>query len=188
MRQDSSMFLENCFITEKRPEREKKLLHHRRKTNSFSKTEPLAVDDVFSLYQDLHFLVDRHFKLILPISVPQWEASINIRESFSLSSHSPQWNASTWLAMHLSNWIAQQSIKNQDEASRSGHGNAFSFKIYCDRYSLVIQGNHKALLPPCTHQYAATPALAQPPSLLSPSHTSVTIQVRYGYANHPSCS
>lgn len=74
--------------------------------------------------------------------------------------------------MHLSNGIAQQSIKNQAETSHSGHGNAFSLTVYCDRYSLVIQGNHKALLPPCTHQYATTPALAQLPSLLSPSHTS----------------
>lgn len=78
--------------------------------------------------------------------------------------------------MHLSNGIAQQSIKNQAETSHSGHGNAFSLTVYCDRYSLVIQGNHKALLPPCTHQYATTPALAQLPSLLSPSHTSATIQ------------
>lgn len=34
-----------------------------------------------------------------------------------------------------------------------------------------IQGSHKTLLPPCTHQYAATATLAQLPSLLSPSHT-----------------
>lgn len=128
-----------------------------------------------SLYQDLHFWVDRHFKLVLPITVPQWQASTNTRESFRLSSHSLQWNVSTWLAMHLSNGIAQQSVKNQVEASHSGHGNAFSLTVYCDRHSLVIRGNHKALLSPCTHQYA-TSALAQLPSLLSPSHTSVTIQ------------
>lgn len=63
----------------------RKLLHYRRKIaqtkrKQFSKEWASCSRWCFSLYQDLHFLVDRHFILVLPTIVPQWEASSNTRE------------------------------------------------------------------------------------------------------------
>lgn len=57
----------------------------------------------------------------------------------------------------------------------------FILKSYCDSYSLVMQGSHKALLLPCIHQHAATLTLTQLPSP-PPPVTSVSIQVAYGSA------
>lgn len=130
------------------------------KKKSFPNSEPHAVDTIF-LHINLHFLVNRRFRLVLPITVLQWEASSNIGESFSLSSHSPHRNVSTGSAIHLCNWTAQQSIKDQAEASHSGHGNAFYFKKLLWQLFLVMQGSHKARLTPWTHQRAATLTLAQ---------------------------
>lgn len=83
--------------------------------------------------------------------------------------HSPQTVKCVYL---VNNASAQPNCspehQNQAEASHGGHGNAFSFQTACGTYSLVIQGSQKALLPPCTHQDAATPPWAQLPSLLSP--------------------